>query len=177
MQRQLASIASTEFPYGSEEVIHWAVLPLVTELGCARSPEEDHLRRFRQKTLQIASPTVLCLALRYLHVRDIIEMASCCLWEAGDLAAVAAAGHWFEALAHVSLAAGGRFQCRMLTQTPGPSSFTLSLPRCSKIQHYSSAAELSQICLPSMEAYCIPTSARAAAIHSASSPAAWFQVG
>ena len=158
-------------------MFHWAVLPRVRDPKGASSPEEDHLRLFSKKTLQIASPTVLCLALMACHIKDIMEMASFCLRNADDLARAATAGYWFEALAHVSLAAGGRFLCRMLTQGTGVSSFTLSLPHCSRIQPYSSAPELSRVCLPSLETYCIPTSLRAAAIDSASSPAAWFQVG
>ncbi|KAK9820671.1 hypothetical protein WJX74_004195 [Apatococcus lobatus] len=176
LKSQLANITSTGFPEGSDAVIHWAVLPRVRETKRAGSPEEDHLRLFSKRMLQIASPTVLCLALMAGHVKDIMEMASFCLRNADDLARVATAGYWFKALAHVSLAAGGQFQCRMLTQSPRASRFTLSLPRCSKIQHYSSAPELAEICLPSLEVFCIPTSLRAAAIDSASSPAAWFQV-
>ena len=92
MQFLLSTIAPGRFPEGSDAVFHWAVLPRVREPNSAFSPEEDHLRLFSRMTLQMASPTVLCLALMSCHIRDVVEAASFLIRNADDLALVATAG-------------------------------------------------------------------------------------
>ena len=176
MQRQPAVIYLGGFPEGSDAVLHWGVLPPFTLAQDASNPKEDRLRCFRKKTTRMASPKVLCLTLLHCHIKEIVEMTSFCPDVNDDSARVATAGHWFEALSHLSLAAGGTFMCRMIGQVPGTAEFTLTLPQCSAVQHYSSAQELFQICEANLQTYCILRLLRASAIDSASSAAAWFHV-
>ena len=177
MQKQLAAIATDDYPPGSDTVFHWAALPRLREARHPDSPLEQHLRQYCKKILQLASPTAMCMLLQQFQVNQVIRMAATCLESADDLARVAMAGYWFECLAHTALAAGGPFTCRLISKAPGDADFTINLPRVSTVNRYSSNLELSRSWSPDLTTYCMPRSRRAAALDSASSAGVWYQVG
>ncbi len=182
MQVQLASVSSEGFLDGSDAIMHWEVPARVTGPVNVYRPDEDRLCRYGCRTLQMASPAVICLVLVHGHAKAILEMVSFGLMNADDLALLVMAGHSFEHLAHLKLALGGRFQCRLLTEDSPGENFTLTLPRCTAVQYFSSAQQLAGVCQPHLKTYHMPSSLRAASgdsassAYSASSPAAYYHV-
>ncbi|KAG0616844.1 hypothetical protein M758_5G145400 [Ceratodon purpureus] len=111
-------VPSDGFLEGSDKIFHWAI-PDTKHLSTGSgSGLKSHLRRYTKKYMRFASPqvaAVLCITIGNL---DAMEVAKFCV--SSNLHMEHAA--WFEDMAHIMLAAGGRFECRLIHEE---ASFTL----------------------------------------------------
>ncbi|KAG0577389.1 hypothetical protein KC19_5G152600 [Ceratodon purpureus] len=111
-------VPSDGFLEGSDKIFHWAI-PDTKHLSTGSgSGLKSHLRRYTKKYMRFASPqvaAVLCITIGNL---DAMEVAKFCV--SSNLHMEHAA--WFEDMAHIMLAAGGRFECRLIQEE---ASFTL----------------------------------------------------
>ncbi|BDA48950.1 hypothetical protein COCOBI_13-0600 [Coccomyxa sp. Obi] len=165
----------TGFHEGSDLIVHWdaAEEPNIPPRS-AHSPLEDRIRRYTRHRSQLASPFVAALLSIHMGLAKAETAAMFAVSHGTRGCAGGMVGTLHESLTHIFLAAGGEFECRLITSGKH---FTLKLPQSSDVEVFQSTAEaVTLAAAPGASCYLMPASSTYPAIDALKTPAILFQV-
>jgi hypothetical protein len=167
LKAMIAGLQLNTSSAGSDDLFHWYVAANNVPMDSNdTSPEENALRRFKRKSLRLASGWVAQQFFLKWRLKKTLHVVSLILSHRGDVEP------WFETISHMILSSGGKFKCRMLHNSE---EFELTLPKAD-ICLFKTPADASSKVKDDLSVYCMPTKSNQAAIDSMRSPWLLFQM-